>query len=304
MKLICKIILFFFIINQGCQKREINKELPYIGENLVVFCELNPDKLVSIYVNKTYPPTGKFVVNQKLDGAKVDLFENDILIERLSYSDSGKYISKNNIKPKPGSFYSFEVKLSNFPPLSTQPVEIPQNVVKSKVFFGKDTIASTFSGEIARKLDVEWDDVDNRQNYYLVGIDGEFENQFLLVNTFIVGKNGELEDGCNFRRNRNRFVFQDLCFPLQTVKVNFGLSTKGFLQNLNNSSINAHRDADSYKISISNISESYFRWLQDEIQPEDIFLAFQLPKNRFSNVKNGYGVVVASNATTFLISTK
>lgn len=302
MRLILLFFASFFLF--GCQKKEINTELPYIGDKLIVFCELNPEKIVSVYLNKTYPALGKFVVSQGLEGAKVDLLKDGIFVERLSYSDSGKYVSKLKIKPQFGSYYSFEVKMNNYPELTTQPVEIPSSVISPKVILAKDTISSTFSGEVARKLEVKWDDVESRKNYYLVSIDGQYENQFLLVNTFIVGKDGEVEDGCSFRRNRNRYIFQDACFSLQTMNVGLGLSSKGFLQNLNNSSTNARRDADSYKVSVSNISESYFRWLQDETQPEDILLAFQLPKNRFSNVNNGYGIVVASNTSTFYLNAK
>jgi hypothetical protein len=300
----CLLLFLGAILLQECQKRELDVALPYDGDKLVIFSELNPDKSVRLYLNQTYPPTGKFTVKQGLAGAEVDLLENGIFKERLTYSDSGLYVSKIGFKPIIGNFYSFEVKLNNYPNTSTQPVEIPQSVVKVKVVFGKDTVPSTFTGENARKLEVEWDDVESRRNYYVVGIDGEYKNQFLLVNTFVIGKDGEIEDGCSFRRNRNRFVFQDICFPLQQVKANFGIAPNGFLQGLNNAFGDARRNADAYKVSISNVSESYFRWLQDELQPEDIFLAFQLPKSRFSNVNNGYGIVVASNTTTFYLSAK
>jgi len=300
----CLYVLLALLLLQECQKRELGIEIPYDGDKLVIFSELNPDRVVSLYLNQTYPPTGRFTTKQGLAGAEVDLLENGIFKERLTYSDSGIYVSKMDLKAKVGSFYSFKVKLSGYPDADSQPVEIPQGVLNSKVALGKDTIPSTFTGEVARKLEVEWADVESRRNYYVVGIDGEYKNQFLLVNTFIIGKDGEVEDGCSFRRNRNRFVFQDVCFPLQKIKTNFGIAPNGFLQGLNNGFGNARRDTDAYKISIANISGSYFRWLQDELQPEDIFLAFQTPQNRFSNVNNGYGIVLASNTTTFWLSAK
>ncbi|MEZ4905991.1 MAG: DUF4249 family protein [Spirosomataceae bacterium] len=299
MSLLCVILL------QECQKRELKVELPYDGDKLVIFSELNPDRVVSLYLNQTYPPTGKFTVKKGLSGAEVDLLENGIFKERLTYADSGVYVSKMGLKPKTSQSYSFKVKLKGYLDADTQPVEIPQSVLNPEVVLGKDTIPSVYISKAARKLELEWIDNENGKNNYIVIIEGKYQNQDLGTSSFRIGKDSEVEDGCSFSRNRNRYVFQDVCFPNQKLKTSFGLDTFGALQNLPTSYTGSRlRDADAYKVSIANISESYFRWLQDELQPEGVFLAFQTPQNRFSNVNNGYGIVIASNTTTFWLSAK
>lgn len=297
-------LLFILILIQGCRERELGVDLPYQGNQLFIFSELNPDKIIKLYLNQTYPPTGKFTVKKGLEGAEVNLLENGIFKERLAYSDSGTYISKSGLKPTVGNSYAFEIKLNGYADVDTQPIEIPKSIAAPKAVLERDTIPSIFTGKIARKLELEWLDDEFYGNNYVVIIEGEFQNQYLSIASFNIGKDSEIEDGCNFTRNRNQYIFRDLCFPLQKFRTSFGLDTYGFLQNNPNPFANIRRNVDTYKVSISNVSESYFRWLKDELQPEDIFLAFQLPKSRFSNVNNGYGIVIASNNTTFYLSTK
>lgn len=301
----CLCLLFVFVLFQSCREKEVEIELPYTGNQLFIYSELRPDTIISLYLNQTYPPTGKFTVKKGLEGAEVNLFENGIFKERLIYSDSGTYVSKIGIYPKVGSFYTFDVKLKGYSDASTQPVEIPQRVVNPKAFLAKDTISSIYTNKAARKLDVEWVDNEDIINNYLIIIGGKFQSKDLGTSSFRIGKDRDVEDGCSFVRNRSRYVFTDKCSALKQFKASFGLDTFGAIQNLPTSYTGSRlRNADTYKVSISNISESYFRYLQDELQPQDLFLAFQLPKNRFSNVNNGYGVVVASNTTTFYLSAK
>lgn|GEM_PF-3968542 len=187
--------------------------------------------------------------------------------------------------------------------MSTQPVVIPQKVAEPQVVLQKDTIPSILTG-VARQLDVAWKDAENSPDDYLVTIQGFYQNQYLSLSGFNIGKDGEIEDGCSFTRNRLRFVFRDICFPAQTFKTSFGLISSGFLQNRNLPPGTRRRDVDFYRVSIANVSESYVRYLRDELQPTDIFLAFQLPQSRFSNVKNGYGIIVAANETVFFVKAK
>ena len=301
-------VLLVFLLFQSCRERELGIELPYSGSQLFIYSELSPDKVVNLYLNQTYPPTGKFTVKQGLEGAEVNLLENGIFKEQLTYSDSGIYVSKIGLKPKVDSFYSFEVKLKGYPDANTQAVEIPHSVINPNVILSKNTIPSInmgTTGGVARKLDLVWEDEKGRVNNYLAVIEGEYQNQYLGINSYIIGKDSEMEDGCNFRRNRNHYLFRDICFSSHEFKESLALDLSGFIQNLPTSYTGSRlRNVDTYKVSISNVSQSYFRWLQDELQPEDIFLAFQLPKSRFSNVNNGYVVVIASNTTTFYLSAK
>ncbi len=292
------------VLLQSCQETELGADLPYEGDRFVLYAELKPSEVVKLRLSKTYPPTGKFTVTSGLAGASVKLFENGLFKTQLAYSDSGNYVAQSGLKPKIGFAYSFEVALTGFPSANTQPVVIPQNVANAQAVLQKDTIASILTGAITRQLDVEWKDAENSPNDYLVTIEGLYQNQDLGLGGFNIGKDGEVEDGCSFARNRLRFVFKDNCFPAQTFKTSFGLNSFGSLQNSNLASGTRQRNVDFYRVSIANVSESYFRFLQDELQPTDIFVAFQLPKSRFSNVKNGYGIILAANETIFFVKAK
>lgn len=287
---------------QSCQETELGKDLPYEGDRLVLYSELSPDKAVTLRLNQTYPPTGKFTVKQNLADATVQLFENGAFKEQLTYLDSGNYTAKS--KPRVGFSYSFQVSSMGFPNASTQPVTVPQIVTNAKAVLSKDSIASTNLGNIARRLAIEWEDIESVPNDYLVIIEGRYQGQYLSISGFNIGKDSEVEDGCSFARRLQRYIFRDICFPSQRFNISFGVETRGFLQDRNLPPGAARKDVDEYRVSIANVSNSYFRFLQDELQPTDALLAFQLPKSRFSNVKNGYGIVLAANTTFFSLKAK
>ena len=290
------------VLSQSCQETELGVNLPYEGDRLVLYADLSPDKTVTLRINKTYPPTGKFTVKSGMPGANVQLFENGIFKERLAYSDSGNYVAKS--KPKVGFTYSFKATLMGFPDVETTPVTIPQNMNNPKAVLGRDSTASINIGNTVRKLTVEWTDSESISNDYLVVVEGRYQGKYLGISTFNMGKDVEIEGGCSFGRTLQRYVFRDLCFPLQKFSTNFGVETRGFLQDRTLPPGASRKTVDEYRVSIANISDSYFRFLQDELQPTDIFLAFQLPKSRFSNVKNGYGIIIASNETVFNLKAK
>jgi Domain of unknown function (DUF4249) len=292
------------IAAQSCKETELGVELPYAGDRLVVYSELSPEKSVSLYLNQTYPPTGKFTVKEGLEGAKVILIENGMFKETLIAGDVGTYISPSGLKPKVGFTYSFQLVLKGYPDVNTTPVVIPSGVSGINLKLGKDTIPSVNTGNVARKLDVTWFDKKEHQNDYLVTIEGTYEGQYLGTSTFLMGKDADVEDGCSLKRTRQRYIFRDICVNEQKISGTFGLETYGFLQDRNIPSGSRRRNVDEYRIIIADISESYFRYLQDELQPTDIFLAFQLPQSRYSNVNNGYGVVVAYNQSEFVLSVR
>ena len=270
---------------------------------MVVYSELSPDRTVSLYLNRTYPPTGKFTVKKGLEGARVSLSENGVFKETLLYADSGIYRSPSGFKPKVGFSYSFEVTLEGYPDIRTAPVLIPSEVLGITLQLGRDSIPSRNIGNIVRELEVSWLDRSEEKNDYLVTIEGNYQKQNLLPSTYRLGKNSEVEDGCSFSRNLGRYVFRDVCSTTERTEATFAVETFGFIQDPNSGDIR-RRSVEEYRIRIANMSDSYLRFLRDGVQPFELFLAFQLPQSRYSNVNNGHGVVIGYNETVFVLDAK
>lgn len=296
------IAVFLFLLFESCKERDLGIVLPFQENKMVVYSDLNPNRVVEVYINKVYPSTGKYTILNGLPGANVILYEDGKVIETLMYSDSGRYVSLKKTQPKTGSHYFFEITLEGFPKTSTLPVEIPLGFENKEIVLSKDSVASMLSGKNAKILKLKWKTMS--KNNCLVKIEGEFNKQYLSISSYNVGKDYDIEDGCSLSRSSNRYIFNNECFNKNEYVNEFGLDTYGFLQNIKDPFADIKRYVDTYKISISTISDSYFKYLYYEEQPSDLFLAFQLPKNRFSNVKNGYGVVIASNTSTFILSVK
>jgi hypothetical protein len=290
----CKHAWLYFIVIFlcECQKRDLGVDLLFEGERLVVYSELIPDKPVSLYLNQTYPPTGKFTFKNGVAGAEISLMENGIFKSRLTYRDSGTYIS--SYQPIAGKSYSFIINHTRFPSAFTEQVKVPLKPIVTKITLQNELLNSINDGEKLRKIEVKWQNEPQRKAEYLVKITGEYKKDFLAINVFNIDKDSETEDPCSFNRSSNRFVFNSACFSEQEISTSFGAADYGFLQNPNVRDL--RRDVDAYNVVIASISESYTQFLKEEIQPSDIFLAFQIPKTRYSNVQGGYGIVIASNS--------
>jgi Domain of unknown function (DUF4249) len=286
--------IWFVFFLQSCKEVKLHITLPYEGKKLVVYANLSPDNAISLYLSGTFPPTGNIKIPPGLAGAQVSLFENDIFKSKLVYADSGNYVSP--IKPQVGSSYRFEISLDGYPAVSSASVEIPTKVNSASFYLGNVIGSVPGPGEI-RKFDVEWTDKDSRPNDYIVKIQGLYKSQLAAIYVDQAGKESEIQDGCSFMTIESGYIFRDICFPLQTFKTSFGVAESGQI-------IEKTVKIDSYKVDIANISASYFEYLQNAEEPFGVYRAFTIPKTRYTNIKNGYGVVVASNTTSFFVNNK
>lgn len=61
--------------------------------------------------------------------------------------------------------------------------------------------------------------------------------------------------------------------------------------------------ADTARMRIATISQEWFKWAQSENrQPKSVDHLVQVPQETYTNIKNGYGVVYASNETSIEIT--
>jgi Domain of unknown function (DUF4249) len=121
-----KIILFisFFILFLACREKEIEYELPFEGEKLVVIGVLNPDESFNVKVSHTWTPTGIVPKNTFVNDATVIVLENGKLREQLMLDKEGKYVSSKGLKPLLGQKYSVEVSSSKYAKVTINTIEI------------------------------------------------------------------------------------------------------------------------------------------------------------------------------------
>ncbi len=297
------ILLCLSILFCACKKTNLGIILPYEDKKLVVYSELSPDKNIGLYLNRTYPPTGDIKVLAGLSGAKITLFEDGISKGQLSYIDSGNYTIP--IKPVAGKSYFFKISLDGYSTTVSEGVEIPKAVTEIKITFGETLYNTSSYYENIRRCGVEWKDNNSQKdNSYLVSIDGLYKNVDVYNYVESIGSQADVENGCSFSTIQNGFLYRGLCYDTQAVKVELGVSSSGILQQniiATNEKVGQSVKVELYRVFIRAVSDSYYQYLRTETEPLGILKAFSIPQTRYSNIKNGYGIVVAHNRTMITV---
>src|SRR5690606_31620872 len=92
--LLLLLLLLAAVLLPGCSK-DLDYELPYVGEKLVINGTLSPDSVVSLRVSKTMPVSGDFRSNLRLADAQVAFFEEGVFLENLLHTTDGTYRSSS-----------------------------------------------------------------------------------------------------------------------------------------------------------------------------------------------------------------
>lgn len=299
MKIIFKILIISTLCF-SCEK-ELNIELPYNGNKLVIFGVLSPDKIVSIKLSKTIPPTGLNEFGKGIDNATVKFFEDGKIVEILKYTSKGEYVSTNNFMPKIGKKYHVEVKAEGFPDVSSEPETIPSKISGIDFTFGEDITSPISSDTPAKKLILGFDDDTNEDNFYVIIPELTSKNRPLVFNAFNIERNfGSPADACGFDGNLNNFCYTDVCFKGK-VKAKIGVEIKGGLQgkdfDFKNPDSYGEKDADKIFFKIRKITKNYYNYVLTDGELDGIFKAFVPTIARQSNIKGGYGIIIACNET-------
>jgi hypothetical protein len=284
----------------GCQK-ELGYDLPYAGDRLVIHGFLSPDRVVSVNVGKSYPPTGDHLFTGGISDATVSLYEDEAFVENLVHAGEGNYVSARGYHPVVGKAYSVKVTADGFPPAETLPEIIPAPVAADAFTF-RDTVISPLNEQYpALRLSFQFTDTPGQVNYYLSNVVAYYRGEVLGVNVFDLDRAMGVEDMCVYYDGTN-FLVRDLCFPDQSFTLNLGVETRGSVQRrglvMPLDSIRKHGGNPSFdraELYLSSITRNHYEYLKTSYQPEGIDLAFNGPRPQHSNVKGGYGILAAYN---------
>jgi hypothetical protein len=293
-------ILIISILLFSCEK-ELDIDLPYDGDKLVVFGVLCPDKIITIKLTKTVPPTGLNELGEGVNNAIVKLFEEGKMVEILKYTSKGDYVSPSNFMPKVGKKYYIEAKAEGFPEITSEPEIIPSKVQSIDFTFGEDITSPVSAGTPAKRLVLEFDDDISETDFYAIIPEVSSKDRILVVNAFNLARNfGSPADACGFDGNGNIFCYTDVCFSGK-AKSKIGVEIKGGLQgkdfDFQNPDTYNKKDADKIIFRIRKITKNYYDYILTDGELDGIFKAFVPTISRQSNIKGGYGVLVAYNET-------
>ncbi|WP_019991224.1 DUF4249 domain-containing protein [Rudanella lutea] len=286
-----------FGILSGCTK-ELGFDLPYDGDKLVLYGVLSPDSVVSLRVSRTYPPTGRYNYGRWVTNARVQLYEDSLLVEELSHLANGRYVSPSNFTPQPGRSYYFTVSSSGMPDSYSLPEQVPERIKIGQYAFAEPIEAQVNAGVTARKLDCRFTDSPATTDYYAVRLSGYSRGFFVAINSFGLDRPDEYGDGCGFRSagQLNEYNLSDVCFSGQPTTVRVGVELEGPVQ-----PGGLRGKLDQLRVSLIRANRGYFEYNRTFNANEGFLQAFQPPQVRYSNVKGGYGIILSYSSDTVTI---
>ncbi len=286
----CLVLCLFFLLGLLACTKDLGVDLPYEGDRLVVYGVLSPDSVATLRVSQTYPTTGRYLYGRWVSTAVVRLYEAGVLVEQLRHQSDGRYVSTGNFKPMSGKVYHYTVSNAGFPDLQSLPERVPEPIRIDRYQFDESIPAALNPGVPARKLICQFTDAEQPNDYYTVQLLGYNTGQRVAVNSFGLDRPDEFEDGCGFRSNgqMNQYNLSDICFNGQTTMVRVGVELEGTIQPRG-----PNGKVDKVVLTLRRANRGYFEYNRTFNANEGFLLAFQPPQVRYSNVRGGYGIILA-----------
>jgi len=304
-----KIILLLPILSMvlsNCVKDEKIDNFPLEKPKIVVNCIIKNNQPMEFYISKSLSTIDNSPI-KKVTNAKVEIFENDILVETIlteSINPKGTvdayFISK--LKPEFGKKYKIMVSAPNLNSVIAE-TNLPNELVGVTANLEKvDTIISRFSYNRKDSLNssiifksgsliLNIPDIPLIKNYYRVNLYYEYK-YWDNVKWVYEYKRMYIQSDNNYYDNYNNGLFlNDQLFDGKNFAVNL---------NLSNSSITHSDNKIKLKVVISSQSEakqkydiSLGQYYQNQSNP------FVEPTLVYSNILNGYGIFASESEHEF-----
>ncbi len=308
------ILFVLLIIFDSCQKK-LDIDIPESEKHIVLNGIINPDSTIRVRVTKS-----KGVLENNpikiLKDADVKLYENDVFLEKLQYSDSGYFYS--SVKPGINTIYKITAEYTglNSVEATTQIYNIPE--IESVDTIMKYTINEYGEGYIDTTYEIHYEltfkDAENTSDYYFISLtqlypvlifDGTsyvltgyemYSDYFDSTDPVLSKENNEfIINGMNGR------VFNDELFNGNS----YTLSFSSFYQKMitYNKGVSDNSYPVYFIINFLKVSEAMYNYIfsynLNQYSTDD---PFAQPVQIYSNVKNGLGLFSGYSMTTDTIA--
>ncbi len=209
----------------------------------------------------------------------------------LQYQQKGWY-ANNTFLPIVGRKYFMRAKSEGLPDVTSESIEMPPPPELDSIRFALNpTLDGVYPPFKYFNMKLRLKDVGNQTNFYLYEPIAIYQDSFTTPCNFIPNT-ALLGSSCSFNSYDYKDAFSDQCFASASIMIDMDLSYiywSKYHQNLQGVI------ASKIFIDFQGISESYFNYLKNQEQPESYIRAFEEPKLRYTNIKNGHGIFIAKN---------
>ncbi|MEZ4775414.1 MAG: DUF4249 domain-containing protein [Bacteroidia bacterium] len=266
----------------GCRK-EIDFRLFYEGDQLVINAMLTSNEPFFVELSHTISPSESIAADLLVANATVNLYQGDSLLFLLEEQAKGQYRAPMNWRPVPGESYKIEAIAAGYTTASTQPVMMPTPPDIQISSFQDSAYKPMDTGSSGGRVELTINDPASENDFYLIRAFADWDSIIVRISNILADPVLSGNSICSY----NNSYLSDHCFVESPFKVIYLLSIpSNFDRSIRPSRI---------LLQVSKISESYYRYYQYQIQPEDFELAFTDPAPTYTNVEQGYGFLGAQN---------
>lgn len=313
MKYLTSLISLVLLLS-SCEDMQtvIDLELPPHQSKLVVNSSNKVDDKFNVYVSHSLDPLSNEDFEFHSD-AIVILFENQMIIDTLSFIDSSRFY-KSNVRVELDKSYSIQVYHTDYPLLNSKSLNAPPVTEIESV---NHTITST-SGNVTSFIEIEFDDNILEENFYLIKLvsythylNENGDPQVVSSPIYFESSDPSLTNGSNdFDEQYGRkVIFNDLLFNGQTKRIELSYDNYYYEEDLEFGA-KPESKIDSIKVNLSTLDYDYYTYhttnrLQNNTSGAAIFGSEPVNVyNSFTNddgSEDGYGLFSIISKDTFML---
>jgi len=274
-------IICFFL--SSCFK-ELDFNLDFEGEKIVVRGTISPQDGVLIQVSRTLNPEGTYFLDSLdifLDNAIVKLYENDTFLQQITYSGENGFYRNETLNLKMEMDYHLTVEAEGFPSVSTKKISIPQ--------LPKTTFNLISESEDEVRIDIDLND-DSKTSYYQLIADGIYRGEIIELYAYFIGSYEQWEICGLVESSFSRGLhIPDDCFKDKIFLLPTAIQTVYFQPPSDSSAFIESVKIEELTIKFRSIIKERYDFVLSTNVPEDVDNAFREPPITFSNIIGGHG---------------
>lgn len=307
------IAAFLVISLVACQK-PFDVMYPYDGDKFVMYAELDSDQAVRVRIDRTYPPTGAVRFDDSfLNQTMVTLYEDGKLIDTLQREGKADFVSsKNSPKLTVGKFYSVRAIAPNFKDaISVNELLLPKPSITG-ISALEGTVPALLNPQIpAKVLVIKLNNIPKNSAYIRFDITANYNNISTSADVASPLYSLDIDNPC-IVSTRKEYLFKTDCIR-ENEEIRFFVESIGGLQLQDQPRfpiieqfpvngqpqtpiLEGNQEINNIDVKISAVNAIYHDFHTNFRQENGIFAVLEGIGTTVTNVKNGYGAILCSNA--------
>lgn len=271
----------------SCEKT-VEIDLDY-EDKLVINAFLNDDNGIELKLTKSLNPQGEYPkpINNFINDAIVELYENKNLIAVLQNNGEGKYNlsdANKDFLPSAGNQYQIKIYHNKYPAIESNEITYPDKPVIYEFLNYVDT--TKIFGNLKQIFEFKLQFEPNKTSYYNYYALKDEEPLYYYADAS--QNNLQINKSCYFTKNNNSFLGTQCLQNNSFIKYYFD-----YLYN----------DDSDYQFIIRSINKEFFNYMANNPSDQfdntviDAFMAGSNKKPNYFNIKNGFGIFYAIRTT-------